>query len=521
MPSATRSSRTANNFTEEYYEDFSGGVNYYFGPRQIDENESPDATNCDFKGRTGVGNRDGYTNPITLPAGITGGYGLAEFHNSTQDLLLAFLSNGANIQMYHSTGSGAMTAITGTFTDGRNMDIVQAGGYAFTGNGVDAMKQFNGTVWAATTNGTLGYYPEYYDKRIWVVDEQDPTTLNFSGQWAAASSKLGDFVDASAGTITIEPGSGKEIRAIKKFKDALYVFLFPYGIYRITPASAANTFTVELITNAVGCVSYRSVAQVEEDLMFAWDDGVYSLGDVAYYTAVRTTNKSAKVQRIFDSLSATNKSKLVGNYFKFKFHLFYSLNGTRNDSCAPYDIRYKGWQDWRNMAANDSINFFDTNGDTNAFYLEAATGKIMKMYAGSTDNGTAITSTWYSNEKSQKAPDRQKLYYDTTFGFGQLTGSVDVSVIFDDQSIGGSKTLSQNRPQGGFGRDAWGRKAFGDATNTVTITPLVNNPLRLKAKGTKFTIQYKITSTGSWRLDYISQWFMYFDHFKFPSRFRL
>jgi len=521
-------------FKTEYRTDFSGGVNNYYGPRQIKDNESPISINCDFMGKSGIGTRDGYTEIGSVADSREAIYGMTEFHTSTLDYIIKFASNASNVALYYSNGSTAWTAVTGTtFTDATNIDVIQAGSKIYSANGTDAMQEWGGTTWSATSNGTVGYYPEYYNKRLWVVDETNKYILNFSGQWAAAGSKLGDFADATAGTVEIRPGSGYEIRGIKSFKDYLYVFLYPYGIYRISPASAANTFTVELVTNSIGCVSHRSICQVGEDLFFAADDGVYSLGDVANYTEVRTTNRSAKIQSVFDDLSGTSKTKLCAAYYNFKYHLFYPRFGGENDSCVVYDVRYRGWQSWHNIAANSVTNFTNSSDESGMYFGEPSSGKIMQMYEGDDDDGSSISTTFYTKSYDEGMPDILKLYYDTTFIFGALNGSVTLSVIFNDNEVSSSHTLEQEVPQGGWGRHAAGnpitanvygtlpKGGFGACDQDKSVTTVINEPQRLKAKDKKFAVQYKIESTDLWRLDGISQWFFPFDHWKFPSENKL
>lgn len=505
--------------TVKYYTDFAGGVNLYLGSRQIKDNETPDAVNCDFKGRAGVGNRQGFTQIGAVADSRTAVYGMSEFHTSSLDQLIKFVSNGSNVALYHSTDEGSWTAFTTTtFTDAKNIDAVQAGDKLYMVNGTsDVMREWTGSTINATSNGTKGTMPEYYDKRIWVIDDTSLDTLNFSGQYGTA---LGEFNHASAGTITIQPGSGKTIVGLKKFKNYLYAFLED-SIYRISPASAANTFTVELVTNNVGCVSGRSIAQVEEDVYFASYDGVYSLGEVANYTSVRTTNKSLRVQEVFDSMSGVSKGKLVGEYFNFKYHLFYPLYGGSNDSCLVYDIRYQAWQDWRGIAGQDATLYTTSTGTKGIYFGEPSTGKVHKLHSGTTDDGTAISSYWYSKSFDEGLADLMKLYFDTTFIFGDLGGTVTVKVIFNDSETSATDMVTQTKPQGGFGRNAFGRAAFGDAVNTVTVTQVVNQPQRLKAKGQKFAVQYFVSSSGQWRLDGISQKVQAFSHEKFPSANKL
>lgn len=513
---------------KKYYDNFAGGWNAFLGVRQIKNEESPDMNNCDFKGKGGIGNRQGYSQ-VGTPATYTSGIkGMGNLHTSSLHQLLAFKSNGSVVVLSHSTDGGAWTNVTATTFTNINIDGCQAAGAFYVGNGSDVMRHWDGSTWTDTTNGTKGYYPTYYNQRLWVVDEQYPDRLNFSGQYSeqllnggSLANKLGDFSDATAGWISFKYGSGAEITGLRVFKDSLYVFLRD-SIYKINPASTANTFTITQITNAVGCVSHRSITQVEEDIYFAADDGVYALGEVANYVSVRTTNKSAKIQKVFDSLSAVNKSKLVGRYFNFKYHLFYSQFGTVNDSVVAYDVRYGGWVPWSNMSANDAIVYNDSNNAKYLHFGHPTSSAVYKMYSGTTDDGTSISSYFYTKSFDNELPDVIKVYFDHTFVFGQVEGTIDLTVVFDDNEVGGSDSISQTRPQGGFGRDAFGRKSFGGATNTITT---INNargvPRRITASDQKFSVQYKVSSSGDWRLDTISVTFTELNHYAFPSQYKL
>jgi len=521
---------TEGQLQKTYYADFSGGQNSFIGVRQIQDNESPDASNCDFLGKGGIGNRQGYTQ-IGTPATYTSGVaGMGELHTASLHQLLAFKSNGASVVLSYSTDGGSWTNVTGTTFQNKSINGVEAANNFYIGNGADTMQHWDGAAWNVTTNGTIGYLPVYYNNRIWLIDDVYPDRLNFSGQYmestaggsgTSPTSKLGDFSDASSGWVSFKFGSGAEITGLRVFKNALYVFLRD-SIYSVVPATSANTFTISLVTNAIGCVSARSIAQVGEDLYFAADDGVYSLGDVANFVGVvRSTAISGKIQQLFVGMTAANKAKLVGEFYRFKYHLFYSVGGTVNDSCFTYDTRYKGWLNWTNMSASEAMVYISSDNTQSIVFGHPTSSSVYTMYSGSTDDGATISSYWYSKSFDQTLPDIVKLFMDSTFVFGTLSGTVNVYAIFNDSQVTAPKSISQGRPQGGFGRDKFGLLPLGDATNTLTITNYVGQPLRMRAKGQKFAIQYKITSSGIWRLDTITQTFIPFTHYKFNSTYKI
>jgi len=304
------------------------------------------------------------------------------------------------------------------------------------------------------------------------------------------------------------------------FQDELHVFMRD-KIYRLAPASAANTFTVTLVTISVGCVSHRSIAQAENDIFFAGEDGVYSLGEVANFLLPRTTNKSTKIQAVFDALTGALKKKLVGKFHNFKYHLFYSKGGTNNDEVICIDIRYQGWQFWTNMAANDAVVWTNASDETDLYFGEPTTGEVHKMYSGTDDDGAAITCSWYSKSFDEGVADVTKLYFDTTFFFSALEGTVALKVIFNDSEISVSKSLSQAKPQGGMGFEVIGLAGMGRTEPVADVTQVVMNPLRFRAKGQKFAIQYYLSTSGAFQLDAITQTFIVFSHYKFPSSLKI
>lgn len=518
-----------NILNKKYYVDFSGGNNSFVGPRQIKDNESPDSANCDFMGKGGIGNRQGYEeiqSPTTYTSGIKG---MGQLHTASIHQLLAFKTNGANVVLSYSVDGSTWTNYTTDTFQNRSISGCQAHNNFYIGNGADTMKHWTGTAWVTTTNGTPGYFPTDYGQRLWVIDETYPDRLNFSGVYSdqlltggALKDKYADFSDATAGWIALGFGTGEEIVGLRSFKNALYV-LCRNSVWSLTPhSSTADSFIITKITTAVGCVSAKSIAQVGEDIFFAADDGVYSLGDVANYAGViRSTVKSGRIEKVFTAMTAQMKANLVGVFYGFKYHLFYSVGGTVNDSCYVYDTRYGGWLNWTNMSAHSALVYRDSNNATSLVFGHPTTSSVYTMYSGATDAGTAISSYWYSKSFDYELSDVTKLFMDSTFLFGGLNGTVTVSTIFNDFEVSSTKSISQARPQGGMGRDKFGLMPFGDSTNTLTIVNFVGQPLRMRARGQKFAIQYKVSASSSWRLDGISQTYIPFSHYKFNSLYKI
>ena len=174
------------------------------------------------------------------------------------------------------------------------------------------------------------------------------------------------------------------------------------------------------------------------------------------------------------------------------------------------------------MPASDAVLYLDSTNNLKAYFGHPTNSEVYKMYTGSDDNGTAIQSTWFSKSFDEELPDIQKVYFDHTFVFGAIDGTITITVRFNDTEVAGTKTLSQVTPQGGFGRDAFGRKVFGGGTNTITdITQYRGVPVRMRVSKKKFAVQYKITSSGTWRLDNITTSYKPLSHYSFPSMYKI
>ena len=174
------------------------------------------------------------------------------------------------------------------------------------------------------------------------------------------------------------------------------------------------------------------------------------------------------------------------------------------------------------MPASDAVLYLDSTNNLKAYFGHPTNSEVYKMYTGSDDNGTAIQSTWFSKSFDEELPDIQKVYFDHTFVFGAIDGTITITVRFNDTETAGTKTLSQVTPQGGFGRDAIGIKVFGGGTNTITdITQYRGVPVRMRVSKKKFAVQYKITSSGTWRLDNITTSYKPLSHYSFPSMYKI
>ncbi|MHB8482773.1 MAG: hypothetical protein ACYDBV_08590 [Nitrospiria bacterium] len=498
------------------YQDFSGGVNYYPSPHLVADNQSTSpTTDVDFITPNSIGTRSGYTQlGVQANTGLYGAnvVGLSAYRTSALNQLIRFSwnSSGPVTQPWYSDGTAAWTLISGGSIATNNlMETVQAypstsasytggNGSLFTFNGVDPMQSYTTIAggFIAYTPGATLLYGALFNSRLWGVDPTYKDSLKYSTKSPDATKPL-DFTtngtSSNYGVIAFTPGGGAEITGIKVFKDSLYVFTRK-EIYSLVESSTVNVFTVTLVTATLGCVSFRSIEVCENDIFFLTESGVFGLGEVGTFTSVRSTGKSLAVQSVLDGLTSTTRVKAVGRYLKHRYHLFYSLGGTVNDSCLVYDLRYNAWQDWRNTPADVACIYLDANNKSRLFFADnvSGSGKTYELYNGTTNDGTAISAVWNSKSFDMGLPDSLKVYLNTDFVFGSLSGTIAVATVFNDN----------------------GSDPKNSTANVSGITTFV--PYRLKSKAQKYAIKYNISGTGIWRLDSVTQTSLNLPSWKIP-----
>lgn len=87
-----------------------------------------------------------------------------------------------------------------------------------------------------------------------------------------------DFTDASAGSIQVFPGVGREIFAITSFKGLLIIFKYPKGIYAVdTSDSDTSNWRAYTISESIGIRGRRAFALIDDDIIFQEAGGEVNL----------------------------------------------------------------------------------------------------------------------------------------------------------------------------------------------------------------------------------------------------
>lgn len=417
---------------------FAGGLNNYSNPTQVEDSESPDLMNVDFSGIGSIRKRMGYqklTN--TEPNADDHIQGIFSYITSTVNEIL-YVADGV---LYKYDGSGGSTSISGgTFSTSADVNAAQAGDRLYFFDGVTALCYYNGTNVVTTGVTSPPAFPEqgiFFNKRIYVNSTANRDRVYYGDALtsAGASTNTGDFtVDANGGYFGF--GLGHEVVGFARQSSYLYVFC-KSSIFRVEAVVSSGTLdhTAVPISNSIGCRAPRSVDNVGNDIYFL-DSTIYSLGEVANYTSLRTTNVSAKIANIFTGMSQADIAKAAAIYSTeqevYLLALKVGANGY-NDRVIGFSLPYKSWFLWDSFKVNHWLEFIDSN-DVKHLYFGSDNDDaayVFEAYQTTNDDGAAIDAYYYTKEIDSKTFDTEKIYQMWSTQFGGVYGEITIAFLVE------------------------------------------------------------------------------------------
>ena len=249
-------------------------------------------------------------NGSTIPGQVYGGH---DYHPSIdQQRTVVALSNGELRADVNNASTFAAVLKTGmTFTDGHVM-MIEAGAIAprlfiFTGRDVVQTLSGNQLVtedittppadWIGTNQPTFGFV---HRRRVWGGgNENEPHTLYLSTatdhrDFTPATGQIGP---EDGGILTIYPGEHEALIAGIPWRQYVFVFKRPRGIYAVdTRSSDPADWTPDVISQKIGIAGPRAFTFVDSDLIFMDQSGdIHQMSQVtrdSFTTRSFTSDKS-------------------------------------------------------------------------------------------------------------------------------------------------------------------------------------------------------------------------------------
>ena len=363
-------------------------------------------------------------------------------------------------------------------------------------DGVNPAAKYNGTTYTQITHTNAPNNPKFssaFANHLWLAgDPDEPFNIYFSSPNADT-----DFDPANgAGVINI----GFTITQLKSFRNQLYVF-GQNQIKRIVGDNYSN-FSVENVTNDLGCVAPDTVVEFGGDIIFLGPDGIRPISGTSRIGDVELETVSREIQKTFENYTANEdvtKLKALVLRRKSQFRLFFEANTSlsllaaiRKSSSAQSTFEYSQLVGIEATAvASGYVGQFEfvLHGDT--------TGKVFKQEEGNSFDGGDILSVYQTPFYFMQDPELRKVFYRVkTFlkSEGESTISIGIEYNFGDAEI--ATPLN-------FELTTAGAASFFDATSTIYDDTDIydGNPTPIRStnisgSGDSISVSYVTNSTN-------------------------
>lgn len=345
-----------------------------------------------------------------------------------------FLIGAGGTNLYSISTGGTVTSIASGLTNNAPWEFVQSqvvGGQGplYGMNGIDTPQQWSGTGstanWTATT-GTVpnGKYMVLAGNRIWVSGvAANPSRVYFS-----------DLIPANSGPITwptanvaiFDENDGAPITGLGHVGPYILVTK-ARKLYLITDF---NTGDARRLSDNIGCISHRSIAQAPEGTYFlAEDRGVYLTN------GSKVTPISDVIQPTIESIQ--NRKISAAAYFDGHYYLSVAINGTSgNDTVLDFDSALQSW--WLHTFGSAQFAVWHPTGTAQLFSAKSTSAIVDQCFVPgvTVDNGTPFLWRWRGPWQSPTFYRRRR--FPTPYFRKRLrqiridgTGTVDFSLATD------------------------------------------------------------------------------------------
>lgn len=508
--------RRVRNITRQTILNPAGGLNNNGSPSLIDDKEWADLQNIQFDEGGVVRKRMGFT---TFAGALTQARGLGTLKTGA----LSHLCTIDNGTFKYYAGSSWTSVSTISFTTGIDTAFTQALDKMYIWNGTDGGAQWDGTT--LSRPGTMPsakfsvYYQDYHvasgtstkQSRVYFSALTDTGKFTSSGlttdgeTWDSTNVPGATvFTTSDAQYIDIADGDGQKVTGLGVFGDILIVFK-ERSVYQLTLVAKTGggvTPVVYSITKSTGCVSHRTIVNVENDLYFLSREGIRVIGSQAnYFNSIRTSLLSRKIDPTILSCKPDSFEKSTAVYYNKEYIVNVPDSAGNITVTLSYHREFQAWSVWTNINADSMIRYIDTS-NVEYFIFNTETGTQMYQFTPGiyTDNGVAISSYVLSKVYDFKNPDITKYFVDLGLIFRTISGTVNLELYTEGNVLfGGVAAIGGNPVTDGMGMTMLGYTVLGQGGGTVSSSTEAFSDLvkRVMIKTKSTNIRFKISNTSN------------------------
>lgn len=468
----------------------SRGLNNQVADNMANDKDASDGVNWEYAEGGVVRKRPGFREVAT---GFTSApRGLGSYYTENFRKLITVHGNALSEV---NIDNGAITSLssTVTFTPNQEVTFTVCKGKAYIWNGAEGGTEYDGTTVARPGTMPRGEFGIYYQgKQIASGVSGHPNRIYISGtdpgdftnSTALSGTDVPDlttsagvpgatvFAGSDANALDVRKDDGDRVTGLGIFQDILIIFK-ERSIFQLE-FNESGTPVVKMITNTYGCVSHRSIENVENDLYFLSRGGVYVLGNEPnFFAAIRTNELSSRIKPLMEQIEPTAFKKCNAVYYDNRYFLALPLNSASITNVIPYDRRFYAWSMWDTITPNYMSIFIDANQRAHFLYADDKSKRVCEIMFGSySDAGQPINFRFRTRAFDAGKIDREKYWKELRPVFRQISGTVRLKYFTPNEEISLPLEIN-NTVEGGIGYDMYGDEIWGmSQTDALTDTDL-------------------------------------------------
>lgn len=326
-------------------------------------------------------------------------------------------------------------------------------------------------------------------------NDSDSGVANVPGATAFSADTPGV---ANANVIDISKFDGDKITGFSKYQDALIIYK-ERSIYQLTFDASSGVPTISPVSNNYGCVSHRTIDNVENDVFFLSRNGIYVLGNEPnYINVIRTNELSARIHPVLEALNPAQYTKATALFNQYVYYLGVPSGGvSANNQTITYDKRFLAWSKLTHIMPEAMTVYTDSTNTDTVYFTSANSAKVYKFTANYDADGSAISAQWTSKAFDLGDFSGYKRWISLDVLFRQLVGTVTVNIFTDNGALLKTTSISSSR-SGGMGTNIlgggdWLGGTVAASSNTAS-TASTNIPYRFRINTKSRSIKVQVSN---------------------------
>jgi len=360
-------------------------------------------------------------------------------------------------------------------------------------DGVNPPATWDGTTYTQMTGDLTPSAPKFneiFASHLFLAgDSSAPNSIYFSAPLSEPDFNPG----SGAGVINV----GFEVKALKSFRDQLYIFGIN-SIKKLTGTSIAD-FVLTDVTKNLGCISSDSVIEFNGEILFLSPDGIRPVTGTERIGDIELGTLSKPVQSIFEAYSRNedlDAITMVTVGRKSQFRLFFAnaealglIGSLRTAGQSGQGFEYSqlvGMEVYCADSGYIGTEEFVIHGDS--------LGKVHRQEQGYDFDGNPIFSLYQTPYLYQDDPILRKIYYDvSTYMRAEGKVSVNIGIEYDYGDSATSVPTGYEFTTEGAA-SYWGQATY-DTTDIYDGNPSPIRKTNLQGSGDSISLTYVTTET--------------------------